>query len=105
MSERSVDPETLAYTRVDPTMLDRLADSYRRGIEQRLAERHIDTDEELPRLVVAGYAVEPEPWTMLRTSQDTAWHVGVLITDEDRLLEAAYQFGRAEGDDHWQPYR
>ena len=52
-------------------------------------------------LVFVGHAHDPEPWTMLETSQGTHWYLGHGITDKMQLAETAYQFGLAEGDDHW----
>lgn len=95
------DPETLSYTGVEPAVLERLAASYRRGLVERFQERQIVTAGELPQLVFVGHADDPEPWTMLQTSQGTHWYFGSNLTDEGTLAHEAYEFGRAEGLDHW----
>lgn len=61
----AVDPETLSYAGVEPALLDRLAVAYRRGLDERLAERRVETAEALPVLVFDGHAHDPEPRTML----------------------------------------
>ncbi len=81
--------------------MERLAAFYRRGLIERLQERQVVTTEELPRLVFVGHARDPEPWTMLETSQGTHWYLGTHLIDADRLEREAYEFGRAEGNDHW----
>ena len=96
----SVDPEALAYTAVDARVLEALADSYRRGLDERLGERRVEPTEELPRLTFVGRTIDPEPWTVLETSQGTHWYVGRSLAD-DELTDEAYEFGRNEADDHW----
>lgn len=100
-SQMAVDPETLSYEPVEPALLDRLAASYGRGLEERLGERRVEPTEALPRLVFVGHASDPEPWTVLETSQGTHSYVGDSVREEDELARWAYQFGRTEAEDHW----
>lgn len=98
----AADPETLSYEPVEPGLFDRLAASYGRGLKERLGERRVEPAEALlPRLVFVGHASASEPWTVLETSQGTHSYVGESVREEDELARWAYQFGRAEAEDHW----
>jgi len=45
--------------------------------------------------------LQQTPWTVLETSQGTHSYVGESVREEDELARWAYQFGRAEAEDHW----
>jgi hypothetical protein len=100
-SHMAVDPETLSYEPVEPGLIDRLAASYGRGLEERLGERRVEPTEALPRLVFVGRVSDPEPWTVLETSQGTHSYLGDSGREGDELAEWVYQFGRTEPEDHW----